>query len=169
MDIIVDGHNLLFFAARGNSRFAVERGEAARDELLGLLSRYHRVTGNRILCTFDGGARGAHLPRYAFGGGLQILYSPAESDADTEIKSLVSHHERPSTVRVITADNAIRVFVQGFGAQVTASRDFLTEVEEALTEDTIPADEPIEKYDGPGEDDLEYWADVFGADDEETA
>jgi len=169
MDIIVDGHNLLFFAARRDQRFAVERGEPARDELLGLLSRYHTVTGHRVLCTFDGGAAGAHLPRFGFGKGLQILYSPADSDADTEIKNLVAHHDAPRSVRVITGDNAIRVFVEGFGAQVISSRDFLNEIEETLNAETIPSDEPIEKYEETDDEDTDYWLGVFGDIDEDDS
>lgn len=167
METIIDGHNLLFFAARKDSRFAVERGEPARDELLGLLSRYQVVTGDRILCVFDGGATGAHLPRHAFGRGLQIYYSLPSSDADTEIKTLVSHHENARNVRVITGDNAIRVFVEGYGARVTGSREFLEEIDDTLTEDTIPPDEPIAKYEGPDEDEMEFWLGVFGEGDDD--
>ena len=167
MQIIVDGHNLLFFAARKESRFAVERGEPARDELLGLLSRYQRVKGDRILCAFDGGAAGAHLPRHTFGRGLQILYAPVASDADTEIKSLVAHHADPHAARVITSDRAIRVYVEGFGARVTSSQDFLEEMDAALNEDTLPADEPIEKYEGPDDGELDFWMGVFQENPEE--
>jgi len=167
MEIIIDGHNLLFFASRNNDRFAVERGEPARMALLDLLSRFQKIRGDRILCVFDGGKTGAHLPRHTFGGGLQISYSPIDSDADTEIKSLVSHHVDPRTVRVVTSDNAIKVFVAQFGAEVVSSRDFLTEIEEALTHDALPPDEPVEKYEGPDDLEKDYWLGVFGDIDED--
>lgn len=166
MKIVVDGHNLMFAAARLDRRFAVERGEPAREEVLALLSRYQAVKGDKILCFFDGGRAGKHLPRDAFGHGLQIRYSDPDSDADTDIKRHVASSGEPETIRVITSDNAIRAFVQGCGASVTESRAFLEEVRSALTEDTIPADEPIEKYEEPDQDEEDFWMGVFGGDED---
>jgi len=162
MDIFVDGHNLMFFAERMDARYSVERGEPARDALLGLLSRYVAVKGDKMVCFFDGGRTGGHLPRQTFGRGLQIVYSDPKSDADTEIKQKVATHDRPAEARVITSDNAIRRFVEKFGARVTGSREFLTEVKEVLNEAAQPSDEPMEKYGEAPDPDEEYWLKVFG-------
>jgi len=168
VELVIDGHNLMFFASRRNKRFAVERGEAARDELLGLLARYQKVKGGRVVCVFDGGLAGAHLPRRSMGVGVEVVYSPPESDADTEIKAMVARHAAPREVRVITSDNAIRAFVEKVGAAVSRSHDFLEEVDETLTDDTLPSDEPIEKYEGPSDDEADFWMGVFGGEDEES-
>ena len=167
MDVLVDGHNLMFAASRMDPRFAVERGEPAREELLAMLSRYQAARGDRILCFFDGGAGGQHLPRHTFGYGLQILYSDALSDADTEIKNHVSHHPSPRDVRVITSDNAIQDFVSGFGAAVAGSRTFLREVRELLAHEAPPDGEPVEKYEGADDAEADFWLGVFGEEEDD--
>lgn len=167
MDVLVDGHNLIFVAAQRDGRYAVEQGERARDELLALLSRYQAVRGDRVVCFFDGGRRAEGLPRRSFGHGMQIQYSDPRSDADTEIKNYVAAHAEPAGLRVVTGDRAIQVFVQKYGAKVTSSRAFLAEMEDTLSDDTRPADEPIEKYETPDDAEMGYWLGVFGEDEEE--
>ena len=167
MDTIVDGHNLIFVAARHDRRFDVERGEAAREELMTLLSRYQEARNDRVICFFDGGRRAEGMPRQTLGHGMQVYYSDPSSDADTEIKNYVASHPEPASLRIVTGDRAIQVFVQKFGAQVISSRRFLTEVYETFASGEHPGEEPDEKYHTPDDAEVDYWLGVFGADDEE--
>lgn len=167
MELLVDGHNLMFAASESDERYNVERGEAAREEVLALLARYQAIKGDRILCFFDGGAGGGGLPRHTFGHGLQIVYSDPKSDADTEIKNHVARHHAPSQVLVVTSDNAIQAFVRRLGVETIPSQRFLRRMRELLAESGHPDDEPPEKFDGADDEEADFWMRVFGVDDEE--
>jgi len=163
MPIYVDGYNLIFAASRRMEGFDITRTEAARDNLLGLLAKFRTVHSERITVFFDGGPEAAHLPRRALERGMEIVFSDAKSDADSDIKYAVSHHENPRSIRVITSDAAIQGFVKRYGAQVTDSSEFLNEIAEALDRHALPPDEPMEKYEGTPPDEVDYWMGVFGA------
>ncbi len=167
MELVVDGHNLMFAASELDERYNVERGEAAREEVLALLARYQAAKGDRILCFFDGGRGGDGLPRYTFGHGLQIIYSDPRSDADTEIKNHVARHHSPAEVVVVTSDNAIQAFVRKLGVEAIPSQEFLRRVRGLLAESGHPDDEPPEKYEGADDDETDFWMRVFGLDDED--
>jgi predicted RNA-binding protein with PIN domain len=93
---------------------------------------------------------------------MEIIFSEAQSDADSDIKAAISHEANPRAIVVVTSDAAIRRFVMRYGATVTEATAFLDEVEAALKESSIPRDEPIEKYEGTAGDDAAYWLRVFG-------
>lgn len=167
MELLVDGHNLMFAASELDSNYNVERGEAAREQVLALLARYQAAKGDRIYCFFDGGRGGEGMPRLTFGHGLQIVYSDPKSDADTEIKKHVARHHAPDQVRVVTSDNAIRAFVVKFGVEAIPSRQFLREVRQLLGDARHSDDEPPEKFEGASDEEADFWMGVFGIDDEE--
>ena len=162
MTIFVDGYNLIFAASHKMPGFDISNPEAARDKLLSLLAKFKSVRSDRIVVFFDGGAQAASLPRRQFVRGLDVLFSDVKSDADSDIKNAVSHDDQPLNIRVVTSDGAIRNFVKRYGAQVTDSADFLAEMEETLRESALPPDEPIEKYEGGGKDETDYWMRIFG-------
>lgn len=167
MTIFVDGYNLIFAASKRIGGFDISATEAARERLLDLLGKFKSVRSDRITVFFDGGPEAAHLPRRQFARGMEIIFSDAVSDADTDIKNAVSHNEQPRTIRVVSSDHAICDFVRRHGAQVTSSEDFLAEMNAALHESALPQDEPIEKYEGASPDEVEYWLGVFGEDEDE--
>jgi predicted RNA-binding protein with PIN domain len=166
MNLFIDGYNLIFAASRKMGGFDISNTEAARDKLLAILAKYKSVHSGHITVFFDGGPEAAHLPRRMMTRGLDVLFSDVHSDSDTDIKNAVSHDDNPRGIRVITSDNAIRLFVSGYGAAVTDSAAFLVEVEEALKDHSLPTDEPMEKYEGAAGDDADYWMKMFGTDQE---
>ena len=164
MTIFVDGYNLIFAASKRMGGFDISEPEAAREKLLHMLAKFKSVRSDRIVVFFDGGQEAAHLPRRHFARGTEVIFSDADSDADSDIKNAVSHDDNPRSIRVISSDMGIRNFVKRYGVQVCKSRDFLDEMDEALREGALPADEPIEKYEGASADEKDYWLSVFGDD-----
>jgi predicted RNA-binding protein with PIN domain len=160
--LFVDGYNLIFAASRKLPGFDMKRTEAAREALLSLLAKFRSIRSDRGVVFFDGGPEAAHLPRRQTARGMEVIFSEARSDADSDIKEAISHEANPRAVVVVTSDAAIRRFVERYGATVTDSAAFLDEVENALKESSIPSDEPIEKYEGAAGDDAAYWLRVFG-------
>ena len=164
MTLFVDGYNLIFAAARKLPGFDMKQTEAAREALLLLLAKFTSLRPGRVVVFFDGGPEAAHLPKRQSARGMEIIFSEAQSDADSDIKAAVAHEANPRAVIVVTSDAAIRRFVERYGATVTDSAAFLEEIDAALKESDIPRDEPIEKYEGAGGDDMGYWLRVFGGD-----
>jgi predicted RNA-binding protein with PIN domain len=162
--LFVDGYNLIFAASRKLPGFDMKRTESAREALLTLLAKYLSGRSDHIVVFFDGGPEAAHLPRRQRARGMEIVFSEAQSDADSDIKAAVAHEANPRAIVVVTSDAAIRRFVERYGATVTDSAAFLEQVEASLKENSIPRDEPIEKYEGAAGDDLAYWLRVFGED-----
>lgn len=168
MTIFVDGYNLIFAASKRMSGFDIVETQAAREKLLDLLGRYKATRSDRITVFFDGGRDAAHLPRRMFDKGMEVVFSDADSDADSDIKNAVSHDDQPAAIRVVTSDVAIQKFICRYGAQAVESREFLDELTAALDEHAMPQDEPVEKYEGGAdEDDMNYWLGVFGGGDED--
>lgn len=167
MTLFVDGYNLIFAASHRMSGFDIHNTEAARDKLIDMLVKYRAARPERIVVFFDGGPEAAHLPRRQMVRGLDVLFSDVKSDADTDIKNAVSHDDNPRAIRVITSDMAIRNFVRRFGTVVTESQEFLNELDEALRESALPMDEPIEKYQGGGDAEADFWLKTFGFDDKQ--
>lgn len=167
MSLFIDGYNLIFAASKRMGGFDIADTEGAREKMLGMLAKYKTVRPNRILVFFDGGLESAHLPRRQFVRGIDVLFSEAKSDADSDIKNAVSHEDNPRDIRVVTSDVAIRKFVKRYGAQVTGSAEFLDEIADVLREMSLPQDEPIEKYEGASPEEVEYWLTVFGEDESE--
>jgi len=160
--LFVDGYNVIFAASRKLPGFDMNRTETAREALLALLARYRSVRPDRMVVFFDGGPEAAHLPRRQMAHGMEIVFSEAQSDADSDIKDAISHEANPRAIVVVTSDAAIRRFVGRYGATVADSAAFLDEIEDALKETSIPRDEPIEKYEGAAGDDAAYWLRFFG-------
>jgi len=166
--LFIDGHNVIGAAAHFMPELDLNRNEESRDRLIGLLARYRMVKHDRILLFFDGGYGAAHLPRRSMERGVDILYSEADSDADSDIKNMVSHDGNPRAIRVVTSDIAIQRFVRRYGARVIDSGEFMRELQQTLEESSVPHDEPIEKYEGASsQDEIDYWLNVFGEQKEE--
>ncbi len=161
MALFVDGYNLAFKAG-----FDKKQTEAAREKVLALLAKFKSLRSERVVVFFDGGPEAAHLPRFQRERGMEIIFSDARSDADSDIKAAVSHEADPRAIRVITSDAAIRRFVEHYGATVTDSGTFLEEVRESLKDSSLPENEPIEKYEGGADEDADYWMKIFGDEDD---
>ena len=162
MTLFVDGYNVIFAAARKLPGFDMNQTEAAREALLSLLAKFRALRADRVVVFFDGGPDAAHLPRHLTARGMEVIFSEAQSDADSDIKAAVARESNPRAITVVTSDAAICRLVERYGATVTDSAAFLDEIEAALKESAIPRDEPIEKYQGSAGDDAAYWLRVFG-------
>ncbi len=165
MPIIVDGYNLKC----ADGHLDIPDLEGARKRIIQLLARYSASRELEVIVVFDGGVQAAYLPRHSTVHGVAVVYSSADSSADTEIKRMVSTLDNPHNIRVVTSDREIQRFVRRFGAEAVSSQDFLRELRETFRRrDEIPSDEPIEKY-GGASDDADYWLDVFGEGDEQES
>jgi len=168
MAIIIDGYNLMFVWTGKELRNAPVECQRARERLIRFIAQYKAAHSDRIAVVFDGAQEGTHWPRFQRAHDLDIYYSEPTSDADAEIMRMVADSPNPGNIRVVTSDGAIASYVRRHGAQVIGSRDFMKEVKRFTRDDSgSPEGEPVEKYEGLHEDEVDFWLHQFGGKPEE--
>ena len=124
--VIVDGNNLLYKiaglrAARrdfDSARWAVAR---ALDQLTG------EIEGH-VTVVFDG-TIGGHDEAFR-SSRFEVIFSPAETSADTVIERMVTSSARPSGILVVTSDHYEQRMVEAAGADTMSCEVFLQFIEE---------------------------------------
>jgi predicted RNA-binding protein with PIN domain len=131
--ILVDGYSLLH-----NWRELVpdspRHSEAARDELVHWLTRYHDATGTPITIFFDGTGRSSRKSAAGSTREIEILYSRAGQTADQMIERAAHRFAAYGEVLVVTDDHAERETVQGLGGLTSGCLNFIRTVEQAFAE-----------------------------------
>jgi predicted RNA-binding protein with PIN domain len=130
--VLVDGYSLLHYCLE----LAPDRprhSEAARDELVRWLTRYHDATGTPVSVFFDGAGqrrRAAAAPT----PGVEILYSRAGQTADQMIERTTHRLRAYGDVLVVTDDRAEQDTVIALGGTVASCENFIRTVEAARTD-----------------------------------
>jgi len=131
--ILVDGYSLLHNwpeLAAGKPRHS----EAAREELIYILTRYYDAIGTPITVFFDGAGARPGVPKHQNSNHVEVLFSRVGQTADQMIER-AAHRFRPyGEVLAVTDDNTERDVVIGLGGQVSSCLNFIRDVESALVE-----------------------------------
>lgn len=126
--ILIDGYSLLHNwpeLAPGQARHS----EAARDELVSVLTQYSDVCGIPITVVFDGtGARGKH-PAQPRGQTVEVLYSRSGQTADDLIERAAHRLSDYGEVMVVTDDYAERDTVSFVGGIYQSCLGFIQSFE----------------------------------------
>jgi hypothetical protein len=131
--ILVDGYSLLHNwpeLAPGKPRHS----EAARDELVHILTRYHDAAGTPITIFFDGAGARPGAPKQQHSKQVEVLFSRAGQTADQMIERAAHRFQPYGEVLAVTDDNTERDVVIGLGGQASSCLNFIRDVESALTE-----------------------------------
>jgi len=162
MSIIVDGYNFIFTNSDRDRRFDMEEPQTARGVLISKLSKYRTAKGTRVAVVFDGGAEAARHPASHYEYGVEVIFSDATIDADTEIKRMLGRSPDPGAMTVVSSDREVQTFARRVKAKSVDSREFYERLEETLKRgQESGADEPMSKYEGPSRADAAYWEMVF--------
>lgn len=169
MAIIVDGYNVIFAIVHHPVNYASGECERLRTELLDRLERYRTYLDDGITVVFDGGPGGAHLARLQHHGGLTVIFSDPESDADAEIKGLVRESSGSRDLTVVTDDRGLARHVRRLKAKVQSTEVLLRRLRRVEEQDGTQDEEaePSCKYSGPPRSDVDGWVEVFGDLDED--
>jgi predicted RNA-binding protein with PIN domain len=126
--LIIDGYNLL----RSASRYApeVERDiDAARERLIADVGA-RATEGQKVTIVFDGGNNPHSDGEARPVGGVDVIFSPAGTDADTVIESLAAAaREAGDETEVVTSDGATRWASVGGPVIVTRASTFARELD----------------------------------------
>lgn len=162
MSIIIDGYNLAFARRQPANQYDPHECEEARAWVIDMLTRYKMLTGARIVLVFDGGRKGAQMPRFQRMGGIDVIFSEVDIEADDEIRGLIANDPNPKNHRLVTSDRAVRHFARRHGVPLVESSDFIQEMEDLLSSrEGPPADEPMSKY-HPDQENTDGWIEAFG-------
>jgi len=131
--ILVDGYSLLHSwpeLAPGKARHS----QAARDELIHVLTRYQDACGTPVTVIFDGAGSKRGRPEAEIEPSVEVLYSRAGQTADQMIERATHRFKEYGEVLVVTDDFAERDTVMSLGGMVASCLGFIQSIESALAD-----------------------------------
>ncbi|MFO1475736.1 MAG: NYN domain-containing protein [Verrucomicrobiota bacterium] len=131
--ILVDGYSLLHSwpeLAPGRARHS----EAARDELVRILTQYQDAAGTPVSVFFDGAGPKARGPRTKSGDVVEVLFSRGDQTADQLIERAAHRFREYGEVLVVTNDYAERDTVISLGASSSSCENFIRMIETAIAD-----------------------------------
>ncbi|HET7625619.1 MAG TPA: NYN domain-containing protein [Verrucomicrobiae bacterium] len=131
--ILIDGYSLLHCweeLAPGRPRFS----EAARDELIHILTRYQDAAGTPITIFFDGSRPRGGPKETSERPEIEILFSRAGQTADQMIERAAHRFQPYGEVLAVTDDHAERDTVIALGGMASSCENFIRTVQSALSE-----------------------------------
>lgn len=155
MSILIDGHNLI-----GRMPSLSLQDPHDEEKLVRLLVSYRARTGKSLAVVFDPGQTPSVLERRRQGG-IEIVFAPYGSSADTVIARRVRRNRDPQSLRVVTSDRQLAHAVTQQGARVQSAEAFAKDL-------SAQQDTPSEwKNAPPSSDEVEAWLALFENRDEE--
>jgi len=131
--ILVDGYSLLHGwpqLAPGKARHS----EAARDELIRILTLYQDLSGTPITIFFDGVGKVRNSPGEISTKCVEVLFSSSAQTADQMIERVAHRMAEYGEVMVVTDDYAERDTVVNLGGTSSSCDNFVRMIENALAE-----------------------------------
>lgn len=151
---MIDGHNLI-----GRLSTISLQDPDDEDQLVRMLVSYRARTGRRITVVFDAGGAFS-LSEVRRQGGIDVVFAPHGSSADTVIARRVRRSRDPRGWLVVTSDRQLAQTVARSGARVRSADAFaadLAPTSGAAQEDTLPP----EKDTPPTPDEVDAWLALF--------
>lgn len=149
MPILIDGHNLI-----GRMPALSLQDPHDEEKLVRLLVSYRARTGKSLTVVFDPGQTPS-LSERRRQGGIEIVFAPYGSSADTVIARRVRRNRDPQSLRVVTSDQQLAHAVTQQGAKVQPAEAFAEEL-------NAKQDAPSEwKNAPPSSDEVEAWLALF--------
>ena len=168
MAVIIDGYNFLFADRRDMRQFEAGDLEKMRRDFLGRLARLQAIENTAITVVFDGGADCENYVRETTWHGVKAIFSDKNGTADAEIlRQLEAGHGARDTL-VVSNDNELRRLAKKIGARVTSIDEFKRHMKDAFKGQVQAHSEPLEKYEGVPENEVEFWMKQFGVKEDEN-
>lgn len=130
---LVDGYNLIN-ADEDMKELSKNDLGAAREQVLDMLSNYRGFTECKMTVVFD-----AYKVPYNIGSsfdmhGVKVIFTKENETADAFISELTKEIAKKEHVTVISSDAEVQKMSLGHGALRLSSREFLADIEDAVTE-----------------------------------
>jgi len=118
MPYIIDGDNVI-----GSSPDISLEDEKSRLKLIYIIRKFQENKKNNVTIVFDGVPEGG-VQREDISEKFCVLYPPAGSSADDEIKRILDSYSYFKDVIVVTSDRELRNFAKKKGAKIVNSIEF---------------------------------------------
>lgn len=165
---IIDGYNLMHALGLARQRYGPGELERRRHRFLRLIAdSFAEDERKRITVVFDAGDPYVDHPRESSLDGLRIVFSPPDSDADTEIERLIRRHSAPKQLEVISSDRRLKDAVRRRKGTSITSEEFASRLSDGTQiregADDTDRTEPASDAERPSDlGDTDYWLKVFG-------
>jgi predicted RNA-binding protein with PIN domain len=151
----------------------------ARDNLIAQLKLYNTKRRLKIIVIFDGDESIGYQSHQKESPDIEIIFSTKKSKADNLIIDIVSyykedrfHNKSNQTIRVVTSDRALTQTLRKSGVQIISANDFIRElfktnqfrhhsISDGKKADMVLENEPIEKFIGLPQSEVEKWLKIF--------
>lgn len=131
MRLLIDGYNLMHAQGLTGSNRDPERLRKARERLLKTLSkRLAPVDRHATRVVFDASMKLPNLPRMIWVDGITVEFASEQPTADTRICELISKHDAPKKLIVISSDNQIIQAAERRGCRVIGADPFMELLED---------------------------------------
>jgi predicted RNA-binding protein with PIN domain len=155
MPYLIDGNNLI-----GAIRVIDIRDKTAREKMTRMLGAYQRAKKNRVTVVYDGPPPDGIRPVTHIGG-LRVIYSGPESDADTRIRRIIDESSDPKSLTVVSSDRQVYSHARWRGARAMRVMAFYEELQRALGRVGREAAE----FDALSSDEVDDWIRYLGLED----
>lgn len=126
--LLVDGYNIVF-AWEDLTVLAAVNLEAARNELMDILSNYQGFTEEHLILVFDAYKVKDNPGEYIKYNGIDVVFTKEAQTADQYIEQVVHEIGRKYAVTVATSDALEQLIIWGEGARRLSARELRDEVE----------------------------------------
>jgi predicted RNA-binding protein with PIN domain len=128
---IIDGNNLLHTLREYEALSRKWDFEEARHKMVHRMREFAGESDVEVILIYDGTV-GGHAPEYQVPG-FRVIFSSAESSADSLIEKLVADSPRSEQITVVTSDRIERYVVKASGAFVVSCRNFIELLNDSRT------------------------------------
>lgn len=127
--LLVDGYNIIF-AWDELKVVAADNLDAARKNLMDILSNYQGFRRNKVILVFDAYRVPHHTGDVSRYHNISVVYTKEAETADAYIERVTYQIGNQHRVRVATSDNAEQLIILGHGALRVSAAAFHEEVEQ---------------------------------------
>jgi len=164
MKVYVHGNALMKYLARRDPPMLTHRGgDVDREILVRWVARYAEQRDCEVILVFDRIPPSQVLPRIQHCGKATIINVAPGKTARQEIAGPANRSAQNEPTCVVTDDFKLSRSVQKGGAGVWSPAEFFQKASTLMAgEEGRALDEPDEKYGGLSEEEVDYWARLFG-------
>jgi uncharacterized protein len=131
MRLLIDGYNLMHAQGLSAPAHDPERLRKAREKLLKTISRrLSPVDRHATRVIFDAGQTVTSLPKMVWVDGITVEFAVDQPSADARICDLITRHDAPKRLVVVSSDNEIIQAANRRNCQVIGAEEFMEMLED---------------------------------------
>lgn len=158
---LIDGYNLMHAAGMARQKYGPGDLERCRNQFIHwLISQLTPQERRLTTLVFDAEAAEKSWIRKLHQENLTIQYAPAGSDADTLLEELITEHNSPKQIHLISSDHRLHKAARRRKARAIDSEDFIKWL--ADREIHLPRQREQKPGHPPSEAELKEWLELFG-------